>query len=175
MFENLTKDQILKIAIGVGKGFQSFDPNNPLSGAGAALSTTSGLALESEERKASEEKARMERQQAVADARADRLLARDEEREYEEKRYKRRREEAKEDRESNREAETAAILARERELANIRKEERGAYRSIFDGVRQKSSPDGPPRIPGSAPERFRLQMEDIDNLLNLKIPKGPTR
>jgi len=135
----IDRQKLLQMAVGLGKGLQSYDPNNPMSGAGAALATTAGLAYESEERKASEEKARRERQQAIADARADRLMQRDEERKYEEERYQRRREESKADRAANREDETAAIMARERELAKIRKDERGEFSLISRGLKSSSA------------------------------------
>jgi hypothetical protein len=65
----LSRDQLRDIAIGVGRGFQAYDPNNPLAAAGAALegSVMSGLSrdqraedrsfqLEDEQRKRSQAK-----------------------------------------------------------------------------------------------------------------------
>lgn len=50
-FMGLDRDQLRDIGLGIGAGFQSYDPNNPFAGAGAALSTTLGSSMVREERK----------------------------------------------------------------------------------------------------------------------------
>lgn len=50
-FMGLDRDQLRDIGLGIGAGFQSYDPNNPFAGAGAALSATLGSGIIREERK----------------------------------------------------------------------------------------------------------------------------
>lgn len=45
-----TTDRMRDIALGIGRGLQSYDPNNPLAGMGAAFSTTVASAAAREER-----------------------------------------------------------------------------------------------------------------------------
>jgi hypothetical protein len=46
-----TKDRLRAIGLGIGRGFQSYDPNNPFAGAGAALEGTIGTEMATEDRK----------------------------------------------------------------------------------------------------------------------------
>lgn len=50
-FLNLSRDQLRDIGLGIGRGFQAYDPNNPFAGAGAAMEATiaSGMAREKRE------------------------------------------------------------------------------------------------------------------------------
>jgi hypothetical protein len=45
-----TREQLQAIGLGVGRGFQAFDPDNPYAGAGAALETTIGFDIASRDR-----------------------------------------------------------------------------------------------------------------------------
>ena len=51
--EFFTQDRMRAIGLGIGKGFQSYDPNNPFAGAGAAMETTIGSEMGIEARKQS--------------------------------------------------------------------------------------------------------------------------
>ena len=64
-----TQDRMRAIGLGIGKGFQSYDPNNPFAGAGAAMETTIGSEMGIEARKQSRTDQETER--------ADRVKAQD--------------------------------------------------------------------------------------------------
>jgi hypothetical protein len=64
-----TQDRMRAIGLGIGKGFQSYDPNNPFAGAGAAMETTIGSEMGIEARKESRTDQETER--------ADRVKAQD--------------------------------------------------------------------------------------------------
>lgn len=71
-----TRDRLRDIALGIGRGFQSYDPNNPFAGAGAALEATVGSQLARELRKEQREQrekdlAEIDRRQRDAEARAE--------------------------------------------------------------------------------------------------------
>jgi hypothetical protein len=51
--EFFTQERMRAIGLGIGKGFQSYDPNNPFAGAGAAMETTIGSEMGIEARKQS--------------------------------------------------------------------------------------------------------------------------
>lgn len=67
--EFFTQDRMRAIGLGIGKGFQSYDPNNPFAGAGAAMETTIGSEMGIEARKQSRTDQETER--------ADRVKAQD--------------------------------------------------------------------------------------------------
>lgn len=48
--EFFTKERLRSIGLGIGRGFQSFDPENPFAGAGAAMETTIAAEMAQEDR-----------------------------------------------------------------------------------------------------------------------------
>ena len=52
-----TRERLQAIGLGIGRGFQSYDPNNPFAGAGAAMEATIGTEMNLEQQR----KARTER------------------------------------------------------------------------------------------------------------------
>jgi len=58
-----TRERMQAIGLGIGRGFQSYDPNNPFAGAGAAMEATIGAEMGLEQQR----KARSDRQQDLAD------------------------------------------------------------------------------------------------------------
>lgn len=61
--EFFTRERMQAIGLGIGRGFQSYDPNNPFASAGAAMEATIGAEMGLEQQR----KARADRQQDLAD------------------------------------------------------------------------------------------------------------
>lgn len=61
--EFFTRERMQAIGLGIGRGFQSYDPNNPFASAGAAMEATIGAEMGLEQQR----KARSDRQQDLAD------------------------------------------------------------------------------------------------------------
>lgn len=128
-FLNLSRDQLRDIGLGIGRGFQAYDPNNPFAGAGAALEATLASGMTRDMRAE-------DRQQRLEDLdRAERALLEREKRAEESMK-------AREDRlEKMRERERAAELATEETIyqrqKSREKEERGAFKSIDAGIKGK--------------------------------------
>jgi hypothetical protein len=59
-----TRDRLRAIGLGIGRGFQSYDPNNPFAGAGAALEGTIGTEMAIEDRKRGRDEAVSDRDSA---------------------------------------------------------------------------------------------------------------
>jgi hypothetical protein len=80
-----TRERLQAIGMGIGRGFQTYDPNNPFAGAGAAMEATIGteMAAESQRRQRSErleDLAAIERKQMSAEQRAEQSQIRSEQR-----------------------------------------------------------------------------------------------
>jgi len=80
-----TRERLQAIGMGIGRGFQTYDPNNPFAGAGAAMEATIGteMAAEAQRRQRSErmeDLAAIERKQIGAEKRSEERQIRDEER-----------------------------------------------------------------------------------------------
>lgn len=72
-----TRERMQAIGLGIGRGFQSYDPNNPFAGAGAAMEATIGTEMNLDQR-------RKERAERLADLDAIRKEKLDAERRVEE-------------------------------------------------------------------------------------------
>jgi hypothetical protein len=68
-----TRERMQAIGLGIGKGFQSYDPNNPFAGAGAAIETTIGAQMLGDQKR----KAADERKQELADIEAKQIRDQD--------------------------------------------------------------------------------------------------
>jgi len=71
-----TRERLQAIGMGIGRGFQTYDPNNPFAGAGAAMEATIGteMAAEAQRRQRSErmeDLAAIERKQISAEQRSE--------------------------------------------------------------------------------------------------------
>jgi hypothetical protein len=71
-----TRERLQAIGMGIGRGFQAYDPNNPFAGAGAAMEATIGteMAFDAQRRQRSErleDLAEIERKQLRAEERAE--------------------------------------------------------------------------------------------------------
>lgn len=132
-FLNLSRDQLRDIGLGIGRGFQAYDPNNPFAGAGAALEATLASGMTRDMRAE-------DRQQRLDDLdRAERALIERERRAEESMKSREGRIEKMRERE--RSSEMAANLETEETIyqrqKSREKDERGAFRSIDGGLRQQ--------------------------------------
>lgn len=64
----LTRERLMDIGLGIGRGFQSYDPNNPFAGAGAAMEATIGSGMAREQRQQQREDALSAEQRAESRA-----------------------------------------------------------------------------------------------------------
>lgn len=83
-----TRERMQAIGLGIGRGFQSYDPNNPFASAGAAMEATIGAEMGLEQQRKSrqerlEDLAAIEDKQIDAELRAEARAIRDEERQRE--------------------------------------------------------------------------------------------
>lgn len=109
-----TRDRLRDIALGIGRGFQSYDPNNPLASTGAALEATIGSQLSRELR----EEARAQRKDDL-----DEIERRQREAEERAQEREEQRESKAESRERERERKADERMQRAEETADrIRKE-----------------------------------------------------
>jgi hypothetical protein len=64
----LTRERLQDIGLGIARGFQAYDPNNPFAGAGAAMETTIGSGMAREQRQQEREDALSAEQRAESRA-----------------------------------------------------------------------------------------------------------
>lgn len=100
-----TRERMQAIGLGIGRGFQSYDPNNPFAGAGAAMEATIGAQMGFEARDRSRQEriddlAAVEKKQIEAEKRAKEMQI-----------------------DSERRAEAAKIRSEERQRENARKDQ----------------------------------------------------
>lgn len=129
----LSRDQLRDIGLGIGRGFQAYDPNNPFAGAGAALEATLASGMTRDMRAE-------ERKQRLDDLdRAEKALAEREKQAEQSMKDRESRMEAMRIRE--REAESKQRLSEEQTLferqQSREKESRGQFRAIDEATKQK--------------------------------------
>ena len=112
----MDKRTLNAMLVGIGKGLQSYDPNNMFSGLGAALSTTSGAIEEEDTYERRRKQAREDRADEMGIARADRATERAE---------------ARSDRASEFEAMRGERASAREEARQERKEVREEQRSVL--------------------------------------------
>lgn len=118
---DIDKRTLNAMLVGIGKGLQSYDPNNMFSGLGAALATTSGAIEEEDTYERRRKQAREERAEEMDIARADRATERAEART----------DRASELEDMRKERATARAEARQ-ERKDIREEQKSALQEEFD-------------------------------------------
>jgi hypothetical protein len=157
--EFFTRERLQAIGLGIGRGFQSYDPNNPFAGAGAAMEATIGAEMIVDQRR----KDRRERFEDLEIIRKEKLDAERRAEEASIREFDRRIEQAK----KMGDIETQQMLERQRKS---REELQDWYKKqqvvgISEGLAKKKSPGFPqylnllanllggnkPRIKGNAP------------------------
>jgi TolA-binding protein len=126
-----SRDQLRDIGLGIGRGFQAYDPNNPFAGAGAALEATIASGM-TRDMRAEERKQRLEDLD-----RAEKALAEREERAEQSMKDREGRIEAMRERErkaeSEQQLETEETVYKRQQARE--KESRGQFKSIADAMR----------------------------------------
>lgn len=162
---NLTPEQLKDIGVGIGAGFQSYDPNNPFAGAGAALSATLGVGMVREERR----RQRQEKLEDVAAAKEMQIAKEQRDEEADVRAVRRRGDEAIRVQDEKRKADLAEeqrlrdmmrgmpfrTLGGETRMSNEQREAMNSFMRDFS----QELPDVP-RLGGSAPsDPYKIVME----------------
>lgn len=148
--EFFTRERMQAIGLGIGRGFQSYDPNNPFAGAGAAMEATIGAEMgldRQEQERQDQRRARRERLDDLAAIEEKQIRAETREEERQIRSEERQRENARKDQEEMlkrfRQMRVGVVDPGRAKKANEWQQFANWFASLFGGSQ--------PRIKGKAP------------------------